>query len=82
MSEEIKGASFEQMLQRLEGIVRVLEKGEASLEESLGLYAEGAELIRICSARLNDAEQTVVRLRKGEDGAPVELPFPAEGTNE
>ena len=70
--------SFEEMLQRLEGIVKTLEKGDAPLEQSLALYTEGAELIRLCTAQLNDAEQTVVRLQKGADGAPVELPFSQE----
>ena len=48
------------------------------MEESLSLYTEGAELIRLCTARLNQAEQTVVRLQKGGDGQPAELPFPEE----
>ena len=66
---------FEQMLQRLDVIVRTLEKGETPLEDSLALYTEGADLIRRCTAKLSEAEQTVVRLQKGPDGAPVELPF-------
>ena len=77
---EKKEASFEEMLQRLDVIVRALEKGDAALEESLALYTEGAELIRLCTSRLNDAEQTVVRLQKGPDGAPVEQPFIGEET--
>ena len=71
--------SFEQMLARLDEIVRALEKGDAPLEESLSLYTEGAELIRVCNGQLDEAEQTVIRLQKGQDGAPVELPFEAEG---
>ena len=70
--------SFEEMLERLELLVRQLEKGEASLDESLKLYEEGTELIRLCSDRLNKAEQVVVRLQKGPDGAPQELPFDTE----
>ena len=66
---------FEEMLARLEVIVRTLEKGEVPLEESLSLYTEGAELIRLCTSRLSDAEQTVVRLQKGTDGTPEEYPF-------
>ena len=66
---------FEQMLARLDEIVRTLEKGDTPLEESLALYTEGAELIRKCTARLSEAEQIVVRLQKGADGAPTELPF-------
>lgn len=71
--------SFEDMLQRLDVIVRTLEKGDTALEESLALYTEGAELIRVCTERLNSAEQTVVRLQKGSDGTPLEQPFPADG---
>ena len=70
---------FEEMLARLEVIVRTLEKGEVPLEESLSLYSEGAELIRLCTNRLGEAEQTVVRLQKGPDGSPEEYPF--EGDN-
>ena len=40
-----KPKTFEQMLARLDEIVRSLEKGDAPLEESLSLYTEGAELI-------------------------------------
>ena len=37
-----KPKTFEQMLARLDEIVRSLEKGDAPLEESLSLYTEGA----------------------------------------
>ena len=70
-----KDMSFEQSLQRLEEIVKLLEKGDAPLAESLGLFEEGAGLIRSCGKLLDEAEQKVVRLRKGADGAPEELPF-------
>ncbi|MBR6114217.1 MAG: exodeoxyribonuclease VII small subunit [Oscillospiraceae bacterium] len=78
MSENKENRSFEEMLARLEEIVRALEKGDAALEESLTLYTEGAELIRLCTGKLTQAEQTVVRLQKGADGAPVELAFAEE----
>lgn len=71
---------FEEMLARLDVIVRTLEKGDTQLEESLSLYTEGAELIRLCTARLNEAEQLVVRLQKGQDGIPEEVPFNGENT--
>ena len=69
---------FEEMLARLDVIVRTLEKGDTPLEDSLTLYTEGAELIRRCTDKLTRAEQTVVRLQKGPDGAPAELPFAGE----
>jgi len=77
-ADKNENRSFEDMLSRLDVIVRALEKGDVPLEQSLSLYTEGAELIRLCTARLNEAEQTVVKLQKGADGAPVELPFPGE----
>lgn len=67
--------SFEQSMARLDEIVRMLEKGDAPLGESLGLFREGTMLIESCNAMLNEAEQIVVKLRKGADGEPVELPF-------
>ena len=73
-----KPKTFEQMLARLDEIVRALEKGDAPLEESLSLYTEGAELIRTCTKQLDEAEQTVVRLQKGADGVPVETMFASE----
>ncbi len=68
--------SFEELMSRLEEIVRSLERGNAPLEQSLALFEEGTALIRRCSVMLDGAEQKVVMLRKGEDGAPQELPFP------
>jgi len=70
-----KTLKFDEMLARLEEIVRLLEKGETTLEESLKLYEEGAGLLRVCTKQLDEAEQKVVRLRKGADGQPEELPF-------
>ena len=67
--------TFEQSLVRLEQIVKLLEKGDAPLAESLGLFEEGTGLIRSCDTLLREAEQKVVQLRKGPDGAPEELPF-------
>ncbi len=67
--------TFEQSLSRLEEIVRLLERGDAPLSESLTLFEEGAGLVKNCSRLLEEAEQKVVQLRKGPDGAPEELPF-------
>ena len=69
---------FEEMLSRLDVIVHALERGDTPLEESLSLYTEGSELIRKCTEKLSEAEQIVVRLRKGPDGTPEELPVDAE----
>lgn len=70
-----KKVSFEEKLTRLEAIVTALEKGDASLADSLKLFEEGTKLANACAQELDQAEQQVVRLMKGSDGAPVELPF-------
>lgn len=75
MAENKKRLSFEQQMARIEEIVRALEKGDRPLEEALSLFEEGTALIKSCGTLLNEAEQRVVKLQKGEDGEPVELPF-------
>lgn len=67
--------SFEDGLKRLEEIVRRMEQGNATLEESLQLFEEGTKLVSLCSRQLDEAELKVVRLMKGPDGNPVEMEF-------
>lgn len=74
----VKKVTFEQQLARLEEIVAALEKGDAQLADSLKLFEEGTKLITACSKQLDQAEQQVVKLMKGTDGTPVELPFESE----
>ena len=73
-----KKMTFEQQLARLEEIVAALEKGDAPLADSLKLFEEGTKLIAACAKQLDQAEQQVVKLMRGADGAPVELPFDEE----
>lgn len=70
--------TFEQSLKRLDEIVKALEHGDVPLADSMALFEEGAGLIRKCSTMLDEAEQKVVKLKKGADGAPEELDFDAE----
>lgn len=70
--------SFEQSLARLEEIVHHLESGDMLLSDSLALYEEGTALIKNCSKMLDQAEQKVVKLKKGPDRTPIELEFEGE----
>lgn len=70
--------TFEQAILRIDDIVKTLEKGDAPLELSLSLFEEGTRLIKFCAKLLDTAEQKVVRLQKGPDGTPEELPFEAD----
>ena len=70
--------TFEQKMARLEEIVSKLEKGDAQLGDSLKLIEEGTRLVSACRDELDKAEQQVVKLMKGSDGAPVETEFASE----
>ena len=75
----VKKKTFEEALSLLGEIVRTLERGDAPLADSLKLFEEGATLITACTKQLDEAEQKVVKLRKGPDGEPEELPFEEAG---
>jgi len=71
--------SFEAALARLEEIVRLLERGEAPLDQSIELYQEGDRLKRHCEARLKDAQARIEQIAFGGDGAPKgATPFDAD----
>jgi exodeoxyribonuclease VII small subunit len=67
---------FEQALAELEAILRELEDGTTSLEESLARYERGVALLRQCYGQLRDAEQKV-KLLAGltENGGADLKPF-------
>ena len=48
------------------------------LSDSLALFEEGTRLVSSCRTELDQAEQQVVKLMKGADGAPVETEFAIE----
>jgi len=71
-----KPLSFEAALAELEQVVADMESGKLPLEESLAAYQRGAELLRQCRSRLEDAQQQVRIL---EDGTLKD--FPVNGDN-
>lgn len=66
-----KNQTFENSLSALETIVRQLEEGDLSLEESLKLFEDGVKLSRECQERLNQAERRIEVLLRDEDGNPA-----------
>ncbi|MCI9241799.1 MAG: exodeoxyribonuclease VII small subunit [Lawsonibacter sp.] len=70
-----KKLNFEGSMARLEEIVSLLERGDAPLEQAMGLFEEGAKLLRECTKQLDEAEQKVNLLTAGKDGEIVEDPF-------
>ncbi len=71
-------ATFEQNMQRLEQIVRAMERGDVPLEESLKLFQEGTGLVEACGKLLDEAELQVKKITTAADGSPVEEAFADE----
>lgn len=67
--------TFEENMQRLEQIVRAMERGDVPLEESLKLFQEGTELVASCGKLLDEAELQVKKIVTDADGRPVEEDF-------
>ena len=72
---EKKELSFEEALARLEEIVARLDSGNAPLDKSLALFEEGAGLVKLCSAKLDNVEQRVKILVADKDGEINENDF-------
>ncbi len=71
MADDVSTLSFEDALKRLETIVQRLESGDASLDESIALYAEGAGLRAQCESRLKSAQERIDQIVIGIDGSPT-----------
>ncbi len=69
--------TFEEMMNRLEQIVREMERGDVPLEESMKLFQEGTELVKSCCKMLDEAELSVKKIVATQDG-PVEEDFDHE----
>ena len=70
-----KNHSFEENMQRLEQIVRAMERGDVPLEEALKLFREGTALVETCGKLLDEAELQVKKIATAADGSPVEEGF-------
>jgi exodeoxyribonuclease VII small subunit len=62
---------FEDALEKLEDIVKKMEAGDLPLDEALKSFEEGIKLIRICQAKLDEAERRVEMLLGKEDTLQV-----------
>ena len=58
--------SFEEQVARLEGIISILDNGDAPMDEMLTLYEEAMVLTKTCREYLDKAEQRVTMLSGGE----------------
>ncbi len=74
--------TFESQMERLEEIVRLLEKGEAPLADSIKLFEEGTKLSASLGRMLDKAEQKVTVMQQNGLGELIEQPFAAEEEQE
>ncbi|MBE3555959.1 MAG: exodeoxyribonuclease VII small subunit [Firmicutes bacterium] len=59
--------SFEDRLQRLEGIVHALEEGNLSLDEAMRRFEEGVHLVRLLEEELKNAEVKIHHLMNDQE---------------
>jgi exodeoxyribonuclease VII small subunit len=60
---------FEAALTKLESIVESMESGDVPLADLLAKFEEGSKLLKVCEARLKDAELKIEQIKKSKDGA-------------
>ena len=70
---------FEEALKKLEALVKTMESGDLTLDDSLKAFEEGIRLIRFCTRKLDEAERKVEILLRDDDDRPAAVPFPPEG---
>lgn len=58
----MEGKSFEENLERLKELVRKLQSGELTLDESLKVFEEGIKISKLLEDKLNDIEAKAVKL--------------------
>ena len=73
-----KSKTFEESMNRLEQIVRAMERGDVPLEESLKLFQEGTELVQTCTKLLDEAQLQIKKVMTAADGSPVMEDFADE----
>jgi len=73
---------FEAAIAELETIVKKLEEGDLTLEQSLALYERGVRLSRYCHGRLEEAERRIEVLDERGELQPAPPSLSAVGDEE
>ena len=59
--------SFEENLERLKELVRMLQSGELTLDDSLKVFEEGIKLSKILEDKLKNIEAQAVKLFENDE---------------
>ena len=70
-----KNLTFEEAMLSLEDIVKKLENGGLSLDDSLKAFEEAVKLVKFCNEKIELAEQKVKILVENSDGSITDAPF-------
>ena len=54
--------SFEESLEKLEEIVNKLETGDVPLDDAIDEFTKAMELVKVCNAKLNNAEEAIAKI--------------------
>lgn len=71
----VENLSFEDALGELESIVKILETGQAKLEDSIGKYERGIALKNHCEKKLREAQAKIEKITVGSDGSLATAPL-------
>ena len=64
---DINDMTYEQAVAELRDIVKQLNEGKATLDDSIKLYNRGIELSKFCTSKLDEAEQKIMLYNKDQD---------------
>ena len=67
MATKKEELSFEENLEKLEGIVKKLESGEVPLDDAINQFSEAMKIANLCDEKLKSAEEAITKLVK-KDG--------------
>lgn len=72
MEKEEKTLSFEENLEKLEEIVKNLEKGDVPLDNAIEEFNKAMQYAKTCDEKLKEAEEAITKLVK-ENGEIVDF---------
>jgi len=79
--ETVSERPYEELVKELEQIVRKLESGDITLNESMDLFSRGIALTKACQRQLDAIEKKITILIENPDGSVTEKPWPdADGS--
>jgi len=71
----VETLSFEAALEELQAIVKSLETGQTTLENSISAYERGVALKTHCEKKLREAQSKIETISINQNGAVSTAPF-------